>query len=99
VIDLNVEGLQQFIPQLLSKVHVECLIHGNVTVTEATDILKLIESKLTTEVPNIIPLLEQQLILPREIKIENGKHVTWPNFIHDNLKKINMLMPITLTLL
>ncbi|XP_018347273.1 PREDICTED: insulin-degrading enzyme-like [Trachymyrmex septentrionalis] len=71
---LNVEGLQQFIPQLLSKVHVECLIYGNVTVTEATDILKLIEFKLTTGVPNIIPLLEQQLILPREIKLENGCH-------------------------
>ncbi|KYN43148.1 Insulin-degrading enzyme [Trachymyrmex septentrionalis] len=71
---LNVEGLQQFIPQLFCNVHVECLIHGNVTVTEATDILKLIESKLTTGVPNIIPLLEQQLILPREIKLENGCH-------------------------
>lgn len=51
----------------------ECLIHGNVTIMEATDILKLIESKLTTGVPHIIPLLQRQLVLYREIKLEDGK--------------------------
>ncbi|XP_018377582.1 PREDICTED: insulin-degrading enzyme-like [Trachymyrmex cornetzi] len=71
---LNVEGLQRFIRQLLSKVHVECFIYGNVTVKEATDIHKLIESKLTTGVPNIVPLLKQELVMPREIKLENGCH-------------------------
>lgn len=57
----------------------ECLIHGNVTITEATDILKLIESKLTTEVPHIIPLLQRQLVLYREIKLEDGKIMTQLN--------------------
>ncbi|XP_077261361.1 insulin-degrading enzyme-like isoform X1 [Temnothorax americanus] len=71
---LNVDRLQQFIPQLLSKVHVECLIHGNVTITEATDVLKLIESKLTTAVPNIVPLLQRHLLLYREIKLDDGSH-------------------------
>ncbi|KAL0124001.1 hypothetical protein PUN28_006072 [Cardiocondyla obscurior] len=71
---LTADRLQQFIPQLLSKVHVECLIHGNVTIPEATDILKLIESKLTIGVPNIIPLLQKQLVLYREIKLEDGCH-------------------------
>ncbi|KAG5318579.1 IDE enzyme, partial [Pseudoatta argentina] len=87
---LNVEGLQQFIPQLLSKVHVECLIHGNVTATEATDILKLIESKLTTGVPNIIPLLEQQLVLSRDIKLENGCHFLFE--AENNLHKSSCTM-------
>lgn len=68
------DRLQQFIPQLLSKVHVECLIHGNVTVTEATDIVRLIESKLINSVPQITPLLHKQLILHREIRLEDGKH-------------------------
>lgn len=72
-IDLSVERLQVFIPQLLSKVHVECLIHGNVTEKEATDTLKLIESKLTSGVPDILPLLQTQLVLYREIKLEDGK--------------------------
>lgn len=58
--------------QLLSKVHVECLIHGNVTMTEAVDIIRLVESKLRA-VPHIMPLLQRQLILYREIKLEDGK--------------------------
>ncbi|XP_011268023.1 insulin-degrading enzyme isoform X2 [Camponotus floridanus] len=71
---LTVDRLQQFIPQLLSKVHVECLIHGNVTITEATDAVRLIESKLTNSVPHITPLLHRQLILYREIRLEDGCH-------------------------
>ncbi|KAM0735141.1 Insulin-degrading enzyme [Formica fusca] len=71
---LTVDRLQQFIPQLLSKVHVECLIHGNVTITEATDTVRLIESKLTNSVPHITPLLHRQLTLYREIRLEDGCH-------------------------
>ncbi|XP_018377581.1 PREDICTED: insulin-degrading enzyme-like [Trachymyrmex cornetzi] len=71
---LNVVALHQFISHLLSKVHVECLIYGNMTVTEATDIFKLIESKLTTGVPDIEPLLKREQVIPREIKLENDCH-------------------------
>jgi len=58
-----------------------------VTITEATDVLKLIESKLTTGVPHIIPLLQRQLVLYREIKLEDGKYMTGLNR-YDNLKKL-----------
>ncbi|XP_011877957.1 PREDICTED: insulin-degrading enzyme isoform X2 [Vollenhovia emeryi] len=71
---LSVDRLQYFIRRLLSKLHVECLIHGNVTVTEATDILKLIESKLTTGIPHIESLVQKQLVLYREIKLDHGCH-------------------------
>ncbi|KYN00390.1 PREDICTED: insulin-degrading enzyme-like [Cyphomyrmex costatus] len=87
---LSVEGLQKFIPQLFSKVHVECLIYGNVTKTEATYIRKLIESKLTTGVPNIIPLLEKQLLLFREIKLEDGCHFLFE--VENNLHKNSCTM-------
>lgn len=70
---LTVDKVKQFIMQLLSKVHVECLIHGNVTMTEAVDIIRLVESKLRA-VPHIMPLLQRQLILYREIKLEDGCH-------------------------
>ena len=69
---LTVERVQQFIPEFLSKIHMECLIHGNVTMSEAIDTAKLIESKLTKAVPHIIPLLPKQLILYREIRLEDG---------------------------
>ncbi|KYN28454.1 Insulin-degrading enzyme, partial [Trachymyrmex cornetzi] len=71
---LNVKAFRQFVPHLLSKVHVECLIYGNVTVTEATHIQNIIESKLTTGVVDIEPFLEREQVMPREIKLENGCH-------------------------
>ncbi|XP_012215276.2 insulin-degrading enzyme isoform X1 [Linepithema humile] len=71
---LTIERVEQFVLQLLSKVHVECLIHGNITMAEATDVVRLIESKLTSSLPNIMPLLQRQLILFREIKLEDGCH-------------------------
>ncbi|XP_076374865.1 insulin degrading metalloproteinase isoform X2 [Megalopta genalis] len=69
---LTVERMQEFIPQFLSKVHVECLIHGNVTKSEALETAKLIESKLANSVPQRIPLLSRHMILNREIRLEDG---------------------------
>ncbi|XP_011065104.1 PREDICTED: insulin-degrading enzyme-like [Acromyrmex echinatior] len=71
---LDVRGFKRHILQLFNKMHIQCLIYGNVTEMEAIDILELIEFKLMTGVPNIIPLLEQKLELSREIKLENGCH-------------------------
>ncbi|XP_076547139.1 insulin degrading metalloproteinase isoform X2 [Osmia lignaria lignaria] len=71
---LTAERLQQFIPQFLSKIHVECLIHGNMTMSEAIETVGLIESKLKGSLPHMIPLLPRQLILQREIKLEDGHH-------------------------
>lgn len=73
-IQLTVEKLQQFIPQFLSKIHMECLIHGNMTLSEAIETGRLIESKLVSTLPQMMPLLPRQLISHREIKLENGCH-------------------------
>lgn len=54
--------------------HIECLIHGNVTKTEAIDIVRLIEFKLTNTFSHMVPLLQQQLILSRDIRLEDGKY-------------------------
>lgn len=51
----------------------ECLIHGNVTMSEALQTVKSIESKLTSKIPQIIPLLSEHLLLEREIRLEDGK--------------------------
>lgn len=53
----------------------ECLIHGNMTISEAIETARLIESKLSNAIPHIIPLLSRQLILHREIKLEDGKYI------------------------
>lgn len=55
--------------------HVECLIYGNVTVEEATNIAELIESKLKTGMPHVRPLLQSELVLCHDIKLEGGKYM------------------------
>lgn len=71
--ELTVDRVQQFIPQILGKMHVECLVHGNVTKSEALDIVKLIESKFTSTIPYVTPLLPRQLVLNREVRLEDGQ--------------------------
>ncbi|XP_033214183.1 insulin-degrading enzyme isoform X2 [Belonocnema kinseyi] len=85
---LTVESVREFIPQLLTKMHVECLIHGNVTRDEALKTAGLIQSKLTN--PNeshkgtIIPLLPSQLVLFREVDLEHGRH-----FLYEIVNKLH----------
>ncbi|XP_046427439.1 insulin-degrading enzyme isoform X1 [Neodiprion fabricii] len=71
---LTVERVQQFIPQILGKMHIECLVHGNVTKSEALDIVKLVESRLTNTLPQVTPLLPRQLVLHREVRLDDGCH-------------------------
>ena len=54
--------------------HIESLIHGNVTKGEALKTIKLIENKMTAFVKDLTPLLPKQLVLFRELQLPNGKH-------------------------
>lgn len=85
---LTVESVRDFIPQLLSKIHVECLIHGNITKDEALKIASFVESKLTSpndcNKGNIIPLLPMQLVLFREVSLERGSH-----FLYETENKLH----------
>ncbi|XP_015116960.1 insulin-degrading enzyme isoform X2 [Diachasma alloeum] len=77
--DITVERLEAFVPQLLSKMHVESLVHGNLTKAEALETVRLVESKLTGDPTRqdkrrLIPLLPKQLMLYREIDLEEGCH-------------------------
>jgi insulysin len=71
---LTAERVKQFIPLLLSKMHIECLIHGNITKTEALKVVKILESKLISSVKDLTPLLPKQLVLHREVELPNGKY-------------------------
>ncbi|XP_008554389.2 insulin-degrading enzyme isoform X1 [Microplitis demolitor] len=77
---LTFDRLEQFIPQLLSKTHIECLIHGNLTEAEALETIKMVENQLTKDPLDdnkskiIVPLLPKQYLLHREISLDNGSH-------------------------
>lgn len=70
---VTLDRVQEFISLLFSKLHVECLIHGNVIEEEALHAVRLIESKLKSAM-HVTPLWQKQLILYHEIKLEDGCH-------------------------
>lgn len=68
---VSVERLEQYIRDFLSRMHVECLIHGNVNRQKATALASIVEQKLKTTHANTLPLLSRQLLLKREYKLVN----------------------------
>ncbi|CAD6233778.1 GSCOCG00007274001-RA-CDS [Cotesia congregata] len=77
---LTLDRLEEFIPKLLTKVHIQCLIHGNLTESEALETIKMVENQLTKDPQDseksktIVPLVPKQYILNREISLDNGSH-------------------------
>ncbi|KAK0078471.1 hypothetical protein PV325_002451, partial [Microctonus aethiopoides] len=72
---ITIERLEEFVPRLLKNVYIECLVHGNLTKSEALEAVKIVESELThAGKRRIIPLLPRQLMLHREIRLEDGCH-------------------------
>lgn len=67
------ERLQSFINEFLSRMHVECLIHGNVNKAKTLELTNLVEKKLNTTNSIQLPLLSGQLLLKREIKLRNNE--------------------------
>ncbi|XP_077297862.1 insulin-degrading enzyme-like [Arctopsyche grandis] len=68
---ITVDNLQDFIKNLLTKVHIECFVHGNASKKKAIQLASIVEQKMPK---NIIPLLSQQLTLIREIQLDRGSH-------------------------
>lgn len=70
---MTVERLQSFIKQLLSQMHVECFIYGNVNRERAMEVTRIVEEKMIQTDAKIVPLLARQLCQRREHKLRNGK--------------------------
>ncbi|XP_066145097.1 insulin-degrading enzyme isoform X3 [Euwallacea fornicatus] len=65
------DRLEVFIPQMLSKMHIECLVHGNANKDKALQMVQIVEDALTSSM-NMSPLLPRQLLLNRELKLEDN---------------------------
>jgi insulysin len=73
---LTLEKLEAFIPQLMSMLHVECLVHGNMDKESALNLVNLVEKKLAG---NTLPLLPQHLLRYRDMRLVDGKFVSKTN--------------------
>ncbi|KAG9344403.1 hypothetical protein JZ751_011073 [Albula glossodonta] len=69
--DVTLPRLKAFIPQLLSRLHIEALIHGNITKQSALGMMQMVEDTLI-EHAHTKPLLPSQLIRYREVQVPDG---------------------------
>lgn len=51
--------------------HIECLVHGNANKAKALELVHIVEDSLA-QAMSMSPLLPRQLLLNRELKLENG---------------------------
>ncbi|XP_032409746.1 insulin-degrading enzyme-like isoform X2 [Xiphophorus hellerii] len=69
--DVTLPRLRAFIPQLLSRLHIEALLHGNITKESALGMMQMVEDTLI-EHAHTKPLLPSQLIRYREVQVPDG---------------------------
>uniref|UniRef100_A0AAZ3RRR4 Insulin-degrading enzyme n=1 Tax=Oncorhynchus tshawytscha TaxID=74940 RepID=A0AAZ3RRR4_ONCTS len=69
--DVTLPRLKAFIPQLLSRLHIETLLHGNITKESALDMMQMVEDTLMNQA-HTKPLLPSQLIRYREVQVPDG---------------------------
>lgn len=70
---VTVENLEYFTKEFLSRLHVECLIYGNVNKQAALELAGLVEDKLKLTNSVTLPLLSRQLLTKREFKLVDGE--------------------------
>ena len=71
-LELTVERLKQFMPQLLSRMYIEALIYGNVTKDRANQLAKTVTETLTKN-SNTKALLPSQHRRYREVQLPDGR--------------------------
>uniref|UniRef100_A0AAX7U6Y9 Insulin-degrading enzyme n=1 Tax=Astatotilapia calliptera TaxID=8154 RepID=A0AAX7U6Y9_ASTCA len=69
--DVTPPRLNIFIPQLLSRLHIKVLLHGNITKESALGMMQMVEDTLT-EHAHTKPLLPSQLIRYRQVQVPDG---------------------------
>lgn len=70
---VTIDRLESFTKEFLSRLHVECLIYGNVNKPTALELASLVEEKLKLTNSVTLPLLSRQLLTKREFKLVDGE--------------------------
>ncbi|XP_034755125.1 insulin-degrading enzyme isoform X2 [Etheostoma cragini] len=83
--DVTLSRLKAFIPQLLSRLHIEALLHGNIPKESALGMMQMVEDTLI-EHAHTKPLLPSQLIRYREVQVPDGGWYVYQqrNEVHNN---------------
>lgn len=70
---VTVERLRHFIKEVMSRMHAEVFIYGNVNKEKALQMSSLVENQLKKTNSFILPQLSRQLLLKREYKLSESK--------------------------
>ncbi|KAM3666580.1 insulin-degrading enzyme isoform X2 [Ammospiza nelsoni] len=83
--DVTLPRLKAFIAQLLSRLHIEALLHGNITKQAALGIMQMVEDTLI-EHAHTKPLLPSQLVRYREVQLPDRGWFVYQqrNEVHNN---------------
>uniref|UniRef100_A0A8C4NB61 Insulin-degrading enzyme n=2 Tax=Eptatretus burgeri TaxID=7764 RepID=A0A8C4NB61_EPTBU len=83
--EVTLPDLQRYIPQFLSRLHMECLFHGNLTKKEALDIQSQVEECLASSAHSKA-LLPSQLIRYRQVQLPDRGWFVFQqkNEVHNN---------------
>lgn len=72
---VTVDRLRDFIRDVLSRMHAECFVYGNVNKEKSLQVSSLIENKLKMTNAFVLPQLSRQLLLKREYKLNEGENL------------------------
>uniref|UniRef100_A0A4X2LTN1 Insulin degrading enzyme n=1 Tax=Vombatus ursinus TaxID=29139 RepID=A0A4X2LTN1_VOMUR len=83
--DVTLPRLKAFIPQLLSRLHIEALLHGNIAKQAALGVMQMVEDTLI-EHAHTKPLLPSQLVRYREVQLPDRGWFVYQrrNEVHNN---------------
>ncbi|GFT52795.1 insulin-degrading enzyme [Nephila pilipes] len=83
--EITVEMVQQTIPRLLSRVHIEALIYGNLNKKIALDLMDIVEGTLLKNICSTY-LMPSQLLREREVQLSDGCHYVYEvtNEVHSS---------------
>ncbi|XP_077991993.1 insulin-degrading enzyme-like isoform X2 [Glandiceps talaboti] len=83
--EVTMDALKAFIPQLLGKLHIEALFHGNMTKKLALEMMNEVEIALKNNT-KCKPLLASQLVRHRELQLPDGCYYVYQkeNEVHSN---------------
>lgn len=71
---MTVDRLRSFIQDVMSRMHAECFIYGNVDKEKAIQLSSLVENQLKKTNASVLPQLSRQLLLKREYKLSESEH-------------------------
>lgn len=72
---VTIDRLRNFITEVMSRMHAECFIYGNVNKEKAMQLSNLVENQLKKTNAFVLPQLSRQLLLKREYKLSESEKV------------------------